>query len=180
MIVASVMAICLGVFTAVFRPAVERRRLKPGDLAPDFSLPGSDGQVYRLGDLAGSIVVLAWFPKAFTGGCTVECRSLGMSGEDFRRMRVRYFAASVDSAAANARFAESLGIDYPILSDPTREVARAYGVLGATGFPDRWTFYIGADGRILDIDTSVHTRSHGADVVEKLKALSSGSDLVTS
>ena len=85
-----------------------------------------------------------------------------------RRLGVRYFAASVDSADVNARFADSLGLSYPILSDATKEVARAYGVLAPSGYASRWTFYIGADGRILDIDTKVSAASHGRDVVAKL------------
>ena len=59
------------------------------------------------------------------------------------------FAASVDSPETNASFARSLELAYPILSDPSRDVARAYGVLSRSGFASRWTFYIGADGRIL-------------------------------
>jgi thioredoxin-dependent peroxiredoxin len=86
---------------------------------------------------------------------------------------VRYFGASVDSAEKNARFASSLGIDYPILSDSTKDVARAYGVLAPSGFASRWTFYIGADGRILDINKKVSASSHGADVVAKLTDLTS-------
>jgi thioredoxin-dependent peroxiredoxin len=81
---------------------------------------------------------------------------------------VQYFAASVDSVETNARFAASLGIDYPILSDPSKEVARAYGVLAPSGFASRWTFYIGADGRVLAIDQQVHAASHGADIAAKL------------
>jgi len=83
---------------------------------------------------------------------------------------VRYFGASVDSPETNARFAASIGVDYPILSDPEKTVARAYGVLGASGFASRWTFYIGDDGRILDIDRKVSAASHGRDVVAKVKS----------
>jgi peroxiredoxin Q/BCP len=90
-----------------------------------------------------------------------------------RHLNVSYFAASVDSAETNRRFAESLGLVFPILSDPDKEVARAYGVLGASGFASRWTFYIGADGRILDIDTKVSAASHGRDIVAKLTQLTS-------
>ena len=86
-----------------------------------------------------------------------------------RRLDVGYFAASVDSADVNRRFAESMGLAYPILSDATKEVARAYGVLAASGYASRWTFFIGADGRILDIDKKVGAASHGRDVVAKLK-----------
>lgn len=73
----------------------------------------------------------------------------------------------------NREFAQSLGLRYPILSDPTKETARAYGVLAASGFASRWTFYIGADGRILDIDKKVSASTHGADVVKRLTELTS-------
>lgn len=82
---------------------------------------------------------------------------------------MRYFAASVDAPETNAKFAASLGIDYPILSDPTKAVARAYGVLAPTGMASRWTFYIGRDGRILDVDKKVRAASHGADVAQRLQ-----------
>ncbi len=88
-----------------------------------------------------------------------------------QRFDVEYFAASVDAPETNAKFAASLGIDYPILSDPTKEVARAYGVLAPSGMASRWTFYIGADGRILDIDKQVRAASHGMDIAKRLEAL---------
>lgn len=86
-----------------------------------------------------------------------------------RRFDARYFAASVDTPETNAKFAASLGIDYPILSDPTKAVARAYGVLAPTGMASRWTVYIGRDGRILDVDKKVRAASHGADVAQRLQ-----------
>jgi peroxiredoxin Q/BCP len=88
-----------------------------------------------------------------------------------RRFEVRYFAASVDNVDTNAKFAASLGVDYPILSDPTKATARAYGVLGPSGFAQRWTFFIGREGRVLAIDRQVSAATHGTDIVEKLKAL---------
>ena len=88
-----------------------------------------------------------------------------------QRFDVRYFAASVDSPETNAKFAASLGVDFPILSDPTKETARAYGVLAASGMTSRWTFYIGSDGRILAIDKQVHASSHGVDVAKRLEEL---------
>jgi peroxiredoxin Q/BCP len=89
-----------------------------------------------------------------------------------REFDVAYFAASCDDAETNRKFAESLELDYPILSDPDRTVSSAYGVTGeGREFPRRWTFYIGADGKILHVDKSVKTGSHGEDVVAKLKEL---------
>jgi thioredoxin-dependent peroxiredoxin len=147
-------------------------QLRVGDPAPDFTLPGSDGHEYKLSDFRGrKPVVIAWFPKAFTPGCTAECRSLGENDDALRRLQVQYFTASVDSPRTNAEFAASLNLPYPILSDETRETARAYGVITASGFPSRWTFYVGLDGRILYIDRQVHASGHGADVAARLREL---------
>jgi peroxiredoxin len=152
-------------------PAAE---LKVGDTAPDFSMVGSDGKTYKLSELnkQGKAVVVAWFPRAFTGGCTKECTSFKNDGAKIRNYEVAYFTASNDPAEQNKKFAESLGVDYPILSDPDSSVATKYGVYN----PDRkaamrWTFYIGADGKILAIDKSVTTDTHGSDVASKLGEL---------
>jgi thioredoxin-dependent peroxiredoxin len=149
--------------------------LKVGDTAPDFTMVGSDGKTYKLSELnkQGKAVVVAWFPRAFTGGCTKECQSFKNDGAKIRDYEVAYFTASNDPVEKNKAFAESLGADYPILSDPDSSVAKAYGVLNANGTAaQRWTFYIGADGKILAIDKSVKTETHGADVAGKLGQLS--------
>ena len=157
---------------AFSRDAVSRVVLAPGDVAPDFALQASDGATYRLSDFRGrTAVVIAWFPKAFTGGCTVECRSLGELGPAIANARVQCFAASVDRLQTNAEFAAALALTFPILSDPDKHAARAYGVLGPSGFASRWTFYIGVDGRILDIDTQVRASWHGRDVAARLTEL---------
>ena len=83
-----------------------------------------------------------------------------------------YFAISTDDAPTNRKFAESLSTNYPILSDPDKTVADAYGVLiPVVGFANRWTFYIGPDGKILDIDKKVKPQTAGTDLAEKLEAL---------
>ena len=81
-----------------------------------------------------------------------------------------YFAASTDDAETNKKFAESLGLDYPILSDPGKETAEAYGVLKGN-FAARHTFYIGADGKILYIDRAVKPSSAGKDIAARLAEL---------
>src|SRR4029077_17672220 len=123
-----------GVTNAAFgRGVITPVVLRAGDVAPEFTLPASDGVTYRLSDFRGRPVVIAWFPKAFTGGCTSECRSLSEFSSAFARARVQCFAASVDMAQTNADFAAALDLTCPILSDPGKDVARAYGVLGASG-----------------------------------------------
>jgi len=162
-VLAAVLSAC---FTTVAEP------LKVGDDAPNFELKGSDGKTYKLADLKGTKpVVIAWFPKAFTGGCTKECKALAEQGDTIRKYDVAYFTASTDEAEQNKKFAESLSLDYPILSDPTKETAKAYGVLRENGMAQRWTFYIDKNGKIAAIDQKVDTENHGKDIAAKLKEL---------
>ena len=145
--------------------------LKVGDRAPAFALQGSDGKLHRLSDYAGRAVVIAWFPRAFTSGCTVECKSLAANSGKLRAYDMNYFMASVDAPADNKRFAESENADFPLLSDPSKRTARAYGVLSDAGFAKRHTIYIGADGRIVAIDTKVVPATSAEDMLRRLKAL---------
>jgi peroxiredoxin Q/BCP len=78
---------------------------------------------------------------------------------------------SVDNLDDNTKFAQMHDADFPILADPTKEVATKYGVLAPAGFARRWTFYIGPDGKILHIDNAVKPASSGADMVAKLGEL---------
>jgi peroxiredoxin Q/BCP len=95
-----------------------------------------------------------------------------VSGDAIRAFNVVHFAASVDTPENLARFAEKLGVDYPLLSDPAREVARAYGVVpDEQSYAVRWTFYIGVDGKILYIDKEVSPANAGQAIVNKLVEL---------
>src|SRR5215212_1654864 len=150
-------------------PMVE---LKVGDKAPNFKLQGSDGKTHSLADYAGKkVVAVAWFPAAFTQGCTVECKSLAMNGEKIKKYDAVYFMASVDPIEKNTDFAKAQEADFPLLSDPTKEVATAYGVLNARGTASRWTFYIGKDGRIVAIDKAVKPATSAEDMIAKFDEL---------
>lgn len=158
--------------------------LKVGDMAPDFTLQGTDGRTHKLSDYRGkSSVVVAWFPKAFTQGCTIECKSLAENGERIRKYNVTYFMASVDPLEENIKFAKATSVklgenvvekkeaDFPMLSDPTKETAKAYGVLNERGFATRWTFYIDKAGKIAAIDTGVRPATSAEDMIAKLDEL---------
>jgi peroxiredoxin Q/BCP len=147
--------------------------VKVGDKAPDFKLKASDGKEYSLKQFAGKqAIVIAWFPKAFTGGCTKECKSMRENGEKIRKFDVAYFTASCDDVEKNTDFAKSLMLDYPILSDPEKGVAKAYGVVHeGREVPERWTFYIDKEGVVKAIDKKVATDTHGEDIAKKLEEL---------
>ena len=161
--------------------------LKVGDMAPDFSLQGTDGKTHKLSEYRGKqAVVVAWFPKAFTQGCTIECKSLAENGDKIRKFDVVYFMASVDPLEENIKFAKATSVtltgrggestvvekkeaDFPMLSDPDKSVATKYGVLNAErGFANRWTFYIDKNGRIASIDKAVRPATSAEDMLAKL------------
>ena len=147
-------------------------QLQAGDMAPDFSLQASDGKTYDLVDFRGEqSVVIAWYPRAFTRGCTIECKSLAENGHLIREYEVTYFMASVDPLEENTAFAAEQNADFPLLSDPTKVTANAYGVLNQRGMANRWTFYIGKSGRILYIDKEVRPRTSAEDMAARLGEL---------
>lgn len=165
----SIFAIALLFLTA----AVAHAEPKVGDLAPEFSLPGTDGKTHKLADFRDKqVVVIAWFPKAKTKGCTAECKSFKADGAKLRNYDIAYFTASTDTPELNKEFATELGLDYPILSDTDKSVAKAYGLLNPErGVAQRWTYIIGKDGKILAIDKDVKTADHATDVAKKLDEL---------
>jgi len=170
LLLVSAMSIALagGVAAQNAAPTVE---LKVGDTAPEFSLPGTDGKTHKLSAYKGKTVVVAWYPAAFTGGCTAECKQFTQSAPAIQAFDVAYFMASVDTPEKNADFAKQEQANFPLLSDPQKTAAQAYGVLNARGVANRWTYYIGADGKILYIDKKVNTATAGTDLAAKLAEL---------
>jgi peroxiredoxin Q/BCP len=171
------LALAMAAAVVVSAAAQAPVELKVGDVAPDFTLQGTDGNTHRLSDYRGKqAVVVAWFPKAFTQGCTIECKSLAENGDQIKRFEVAYFMASVDTLEDNTKFAKENDADFAILADPSKETAKAYGVIRTDVPPERqfaarWTYYIGPDGKILAIDKTPTTATAGAMMAKKLEEL---------
>ena len=142
-----------------------------GDTAPDFDLPGSDANRHHLSDYRGKFVVLAWFSRAYTGGSTAECVSLRDSSAAISKFDVALFMISVDEIRISTNFARRCKANFPILSDPGKATARAYGVLGSYNYATRWTVYIDPDGTIATIDKDVRPRDAGAVIARTLDEL---------
>ncbi|WP_394391543.1 peroxiredoxin family protein [Shewanella woodyi] len=146
--------------------------LKVGDMAPNFKLQSTNGHFYQLSDYLGKqTLVLAWYPMANTHGCTLECRSLVQKGHLIREYNAVYMMASVDDLEDNQDFAKKQKADFPMLSDPTKETAKAYDVLNFVRVASRVTFYIGKDGKILKIDEDINAETAAEDIAATLKEL---------
>ena len=175
----------LGLASAAAAQTVD---LKVGDQAPNFKLQATDGKTYQLSDFKGKKpIVLAWFPAAFTRGCTIECKSLAENGDKIKMYDVNYFMISVDPIEKNTQFAKATSVtlgqganaqvvdkkeaDFPLLSDPTKDTAKAYGVLNDRGVANRWTFYIDKNGKISYIEKMVKPETSAEDMLTEIAAL---------
>ena len=148
--------------------------LQVGDKAPSFDLPGTDGRSHALplpNNANTPWTVLAWFPKAYTSGCTIECRSLAQNGHLIKKFNVRYFMLSVDPIETNKAFAADENADFPLLSDATTEIAEKYGVLSPRGYAKRQTFYVDPQGTIQAIDRKVNPKTSAEDMAMYLLKL---------
>lgn len=125
--------------------------LSVGDLAPDFPVPTPEQPSRTLSSLRGHPVILFFFPKANTAGCTRETRGFAVRYPKFREAGVEVIGVSVDSGETQAAFAEKCGAQFPMVGDPTKEIARKYGVLGLLGIAKRVTFLLDAEGRVRQV-----------------------------
>jgi peroxiredoxin len=130
--------------------------LKVGDKAPDFTLPSTEGGTVHLSDFIGkSTVVVAFFPAAFTGGCTNEMKNYQASMQKFQESGAKVFGVSTDNTPSQKAFAASLSVAFPILSDfLDRKVSQAYGVyIPERAIANRVTFVIDKEGKIDFIES---------------------------
>lgn len=154
--------------------ASDIRLLEAGDPAPDFSLPSGDGETVSLRDLRGTWVVLYFYPKDFTPGCTEEACDFrdALAGGD---LEARVVGISPDSIQSHARFRDEHDLGFPLLSDEDDRVAKAYGAYGNKGVfgwgVKRSTFLIDPQGRVAKAYYNVKASGHAQRVAEDLAAL---------
>ena len=126
--------------------------LKAGDHAPDFTATSDDGQKVHLGALRGRWVVLFFFPRANSAGCSVEAQRFEQALPELEKLGATVIGVSADTEAAQAKFRLTCQLSYPLIPDGTRQICRSYGVWGGLsallGIPGRHTFLIDPAGRI--------------------------------
>lgn len=145
--------------------------LKPKMKAPDFALLDQDGKKHRLSDYRGRIVVLYFYPKDFTPGCTMEGNSFRENFAAFTEKNASILGVSADSQASHKRFKTGLGLPYDLLSDPKMEIVEKYGALKKVNGKravHRCTFIIDGNGKIRKIFRDVDPFTHVSDVLEAL------------
>jgi peroxiredoxin Q/BCP len=134
--------------------------LAVGDAAPDFSILLPDGTTRTLASYRGRPVVLYFFPKANTTGCTLETRGFAQRYDEFQRAGLEVVGVSVDAAETQTAFAEKCGSRFPMVADRSKEIARKYGVLGLLGWAKRVTFLVDAEGRIGEVVEGMSPSPH--------------------
>ena len=131
-----------------------------GDTAPDFEAPNQDGTPFRLSSLKGAPVVLYFYPKADTPGCTIESKGFRDAHSEFPAKKVRVVGVSVDDCPAQKAFIDKYGLPFPLIADSSKKVATAYGVLGPRGSARRVTFLIDKDGTVVEVVDSSSPDPH--------------------
>jgi peroxiredoxin Q/BCP len=148
------------------------RLIAPGEKAPDFEAPSTSGTTLRLSSLRGRIVVLYFYPRAMTSGCTREAQRFNELIEEFNKYNAIVIGVSTDPIERNKRFAEKLGLKFTLLSDENGDIARMYGVLkpGARrASAQRVTFVIDENGVVRKVIKNIRPAERHAD--EALQAV---------
>jgi peroxiredoxin Q/BCP len=146
--------------------------LKQGDKAPDFSLKDADGKEISLSSLAGKRVVLYFYPKDDTPGCTIEACAFRDAFDDYRKRSIVVVGVSPDSAESHATFRDKHKLKFPLLADPQHEAATNYGAWGKKALDGktsfgitRSTFLIDEDGNIVKVFPQVSPEGHASEVL---------------
>ena len=152
-------------------------RLKEGDLAPDFSAETDSGAVVSLRELKGKPVVLYFYPKDDTPGCTKEACGFRDAYTEFEQAGAVVLGVSPDSVKSHAKFSGKFNLPFPLLSDPEKKIVQEYGVWGEKSFMGRKymgtfrvTFLIGPDGKIARIWPDVKPEKHAQEVLDAIRS----------
>jgi peroxiredoxin Q/BCP len=154
--------------------------VEEGQEAPDFTLRDQDGNEVTLSDLRGQPVVLYFFPKADTPGCTAQACGVRDHRNDYEGSGARVVGVSPDTVAAQRKFADKYGLDFTLLADENHEVADLYGVWGEKKMygktymgVTRATFLIDPEGKVAKVFPKVSPKTHDEVVLEALGELAS-------
>jgi peroxiredoxin Q/BCP len=142
-----------------------------GQAAPQFSLPSQDGSTIGLKEFRGKWVVLYFYPKDGTQGCTIEAHNFQQDLSKYEAAKAVIVGVSVDSTDSHKDFCAKQGLTFKLLADPDKKVVDQYGSLGGNGVASRNTFLIDPSGKIVKVWTRVNFNVHSKEVLETLDSL---------
>jgi len=149
-------------------------QLKPGSPAPEFTLPSQDGSNLSLKDFRGKWVVLYFYPKDMTSGCTIEARNFQKDQPEFQKKNAVVLGVSVDSVDSHKTFCTKEGLNFKLLSDTDGKVVKAYDSMTSMPlmkFAARHTFIIDPKGNIAKVYMDVNPNKHSQEVLAQLDEL---------
>ena len=161
-------------FSLVSKFLSSRSMPPAGSSAPDFSLTSQDGNQTKLSDYRGHWVVLYFYPKDFTSGCTQEAHNFERDQAEFAKRNAVILGVSVDSADSHKRFCAKEGLNFKLLADTSHQVSKEYGSLvnfGVAKFSARNTFLIDPQGRIARAFASVNPARHSSEMLTAIDRL---------
>ena len=148
------------------------RAVQAGDAAPAFEAPATGGKTVKLADYKDKWLVLYFYPKADTPGCTKQACSLRDGIEGLTSVNATVLGASVDSVESQEKFKAKYKLPFDLIADEKKEVAKAYDVMGALGLmAQRKTFIINPEGKVARVSDDVETSKHVEQVAAALKEL---------
>ena len=144
--------------------------LEIGTLAVDFKLFDQNSKEHSLSDYRGNYVLIYFYPKDDTPGCTKEACAIRDAYNDFERAGIKVFGISADSPASHKKFSEKYNLPFILLSDPKKEVIKAYGATNGI-FTKRISYLVGPEGIILKVYPKVDPTTHGGEILKDVYAL---------
>jgi peroxiredoxin Q/BCP len=141
--------------------------LAVGTDAPAFTAKDTNGNTVSLSDFAGKTVVLYFYPKDDTPGCTKQACSFRDASADYQGKDIVVLGVSADDEAAHQQFTQKYNLNFPLLADTEKTMIKAYDVDGG-GYAKRVTYVIDGNGKIIQVDSSVNTSTHASDVLAAL------------
>lgn len=145
--------------------------LAEGQDAPDFTAQAHDGTTIELAKLRGEPVVLYFYPKDETPGCTAEAQAFRDEQPEFEKVKARVIGVSLDSLDSHKAFADNHQLNFPLVADPGGEIAARYGVDTSRGVAARVTYVIDANGKIAKVYPKVQVQGHADEVLAALQSL---------
>ncbi len=159
------LAVMMGILVFMVSACVKKEdMLGIGSKAPDFELPDQDGNLHKLSSYLGKKILIYFYPKDNTPGCTVEACALRDNFNELKQKNLEIFGVSADTVQSHKKFAQEHGLPFTLLADPQKEVIKLYGANGKL-FVSRISYLLDEEGKVLKVYPNVNPLSHASEIL---------------